>query len=166
MALNYPVGESMGEGLRSDKLETASFLKTFFVPAFSGYVVVTAEGFAGMEEGVLFFRDGFPVGSAFSYDFFDVQVFGDASLDSFFNALAAKHGVVDVYRLSKQQIELILALDERTALNASFPAESLPKKVRSSYDPSFARSTVQGLDKMVTRSDELLKRIGLGGLSH
>lgn len=162
MTLNYPVGETVEEGLELAKIEKLSFLNKFFVPSFSGYIAVTIEGFSGIEEGVLFFREGTASGAAFCYDNFDIAVFGDVALESFFNSLAAQKGVIDVFRLSRQQIDLILALDERTSVNLPLTKIGIEKKIRKKYDSSFAQAAVKGLEQVITPSSDLLKKIGLG----
>ncbi|MBU0635762.1 hypothetical protein KKE06_01935 [Candidatus Micrarchaeota archaeon] len=165
MALNYPVGDPIEEGLELEKIEPHSFLAKLFVPNFSGYVVITLEGYSGIEEGVLFFQEGTGVGAAFSYDSFDTAVFGDTALNSFFNGLAAKKGVADVFKLSKQQVDLILALDERTAIRTPLVQDMVSKKIRNQYNASFAQAAVRGLDTVVTHSSDLLKKIGLGEMA-
>lgn len=165
MALNYPVGETVEEALELSKIDPKEFVGRLLSSSFAGYMVVTIEGFSGIEEGVLFFRDNLLVGAAFSYDHYDLGVFGDVALESFFNALASKRGIVDVYRLTKQQLDLILALDERTAVARPIGKEGIDKKLRAKYDSFFGRQALQGMQKVVRPASDLIKKIGLGDIA-
>jgi hypothetical protein len=165
MVLNYPVGEMLAEGLALEKIQPIAFLQKFFGSNFSGYVVATIEGYSGIEEGVLFFRDGNPVGAAFSYDNADTAVFGDEAAEMFFNALAAEKGIADVIRLTKQQVDLVVALDERTALQKTIFPETLEKRIPTVYNPEYAQRALRGLERVMTPASDIMKKIGLGELA-
>lgn len=166
MTLNYPVGELLDQGLElAGSLQSASFVSKFFGSSFVGYVVVTLEGFSGLEEGVLFFREGFAVGAAYSFDAYDVAIFGDQAMSAFLNALSAQRAVADSVHLTKQQVDLVLALDQRTAVSRPWSGDGLEKKIPVAYNPAFAMRAAKGLTQVITPASDIMKKIGLGELS-
>ncbi len=165
MVLNYPVGEALAEGLALEKIQPVAFLQKFFGGNFSGYVVATIEGYSGIEEGALFFRDGNPVGAAFSYDNVDISAFGDEAMGMFFNALASQKGIVDVVKLTKQQVDLVVALDERTGLQKTVFPETLEKRIPAIYSPMYAQQALRGLERIMTPASDIMKKMGLGELA-
>lgn len=163
MALNFPVGDLVQKLVPVSDFGLNRVLE-LQKGAFSGYAVATIEGVTGIEEGVLFFLDGKVVGSAYTLDNADIVSFGNVALPLFFNCLAAPFGVVDVVSLSRQQIELILALEEK------IQAEESRQGLRSLWNSKYDSSKVSKLlPSKSGRSEgqpktELIESLGIGDI--
>ncbi len=161
MVLNFPVGEA---AFSLVPLTQFSSDRVFELQKqrFSGYIVATVDGFSGLEEGLLFLLEGKVVGCAYSLEYLDVVSFGSLGLAQFFNGLAAKHGIVDVYTLSKQQVELILALEDKIAVDE--PLTGLKSLVVSKYNPETVKKSIPKTSEADSHRFEVLKKFELGEL--
>jgi len=163
MVLNFPVGETV-ESLVELARFGADRVLELQARKFSGYVVVTLDGVSGIEEGLLFLMDGRVVGCAYSLDAAELAVYGRNALALFFNGLAARHGIVDLCGLSRQQLELILALEEKIACDE--PLGGMRSLKVAAYSPEPVRKLLPhgaGSQKKYTKND-LFKRIELTDL--
>ncbi len=159
------MGELRQSGVPLNRLNPVFLFSDLMDTRFSGFVVVTIEGFSGIEEGVVFFREGQLAGAAFSYDHPDVSVFGNAALDSAFNACLAKRGVLDVVSLSRQQVDLVLALEEKVAVSLSPVKADLAKKLAGPFSDRFAQTALRSTQQETVDRHELLKKLGLAELA-
>ena len=108
--MEFPAGEKIEEGLTINKVNPEELFKSFMDSEFSGYIVLTIYGYAGIEEGLLLFQKGIIVGALFSYDTSNHSIEGEEALVRILNAFKAKYGVLDINSLSKQQVELTITL--------------------------------------------------------
>jgi hypothetical protein len=161
MVLNFPVGETTEFLIPLSQFGLARLLE-YQSRRFSGYVVATIDGYSGIEEGLLFLSDGRVAGCAYSLDAPDVTVFGRTALPFFLNALLAPVGVADVYALSRQQLELILALDEKIVCEE--PPGGLKKTVPASFAPELVRSVLPQASAPASHKKDLFKKIELTDL--
>ncbi len=163
MVLNFPVGDSVQQLMRLSDFRSDKVLELLH-NKFSGYVVVTISGITGIEEGLLFFLEGVVSGAAHTFDSSDSAVFGTHALELFFNALAAEKGIVETYALSRQQVELILALEEK--ISAEEPKRGLSSLFVKSYSPELAQKLlpVQEASEELHKF-EVLKKFGLSDLA-
>ncbi len=162
--MNLPVGEVKEEGLHLSEFNARAKVEALAESSFSGYVAATIEGYAGLEEGVLLFKKGQMVASAYEYLKYGITVFGDAALPQFFNALAAKFGAVDVVALTAQQADLITAFNDKMRLTGSFGSKDVPRLVAKAYTPEYARQVLSEVLRAGETKQEILKRLGLGSL--
>ena len=164
MVLNYPVGDLKQAGVLLSKTNPVFLFSDLMDTNFSGFVVLTIEGFSGIEEALVFFREGNLVGSVYSYDRPDIAVFSKTALDSSFNAFLAKHGVLDVIALSRQQIDLIFALDERIGIPVGFQKSALQASLTGQFSEAFGQKALNASPSESASRHDLLKRLGLSEL--
>ncbi len=162
--MNIPIGsveEQQKTFSEEDPFQKAgSLLKSDF----SGYLVATIEGISGLEEGLLLIKDSRVVGAAFSALRINKQLYGLTALRLSLNSLKAKKGVFDVNKLSKQQIDLILAFNEKIAipkpLDQSMLSRLEPEKYRGELVSEELKVDLKGGDT----KQKILKGLGLGGI--
>lgn len=162
--MNLPVGVLKRQTVALNSLDIAKEFESLSDAGFSGYAVATIQGADGMDEALVLFNDGLIVGTVYTYCKYDFELKGPEAVDPCFNGLAAKQGVVDVNALSHQQVELVLAFNDKVKLSA--PIQK--RQFRSLFKASFDESASMRLLAKVKRSEEsrgdLFKRFGLGGL--
>lgn len=158
------MGELRQAGALLSKTNPVFLFSDLMDTSFSGFVVLTIEGFSGIEEAIVFFREGTVCGSVYSYDSKDIVMFSQTAMDSSFNAFLAKHGVLDVVNLSRQQIDLILALDGRVGIPPGFQKSALQSKLSGSFSESFAQAALNASPSETVAKHELLKKLGLSEL--
>ncbi len=160
--MNLPAGKTtrkIDKG-KEDFVETiAELMKT----SFTGYVVLTIEGYSGIEEGVLFLSNGQLVGASFEYSKFGTSVFGDSAAKQFFNALSAKYAVGDVCELSKQQLELITTFNEKAILEREISEKDLRRLIPKKYTEAYAKQTLGKTLEKQESMHSVFKRAGLTG---
>ncbi|MDD5163675.1 MAG: DUF2226 domain-containing protein [Candidatus ainarchaeum sp.] len=147
--MDLPVGEFLESGIivkgNIVKEKVAALLETDF----AGYVVITIEGRSGIEEGALLLQQNRAIGAIFDYLRFSKKVLGEEAVAHFFNAAKADFGVMDIISLTKQQIELIIAFNEKIELGKPLLQRDLAKIGTEKFNPGLAESAL---------GNELLKR--------
>ena len=134
--MNIPLGTVEEEHISFSDSDPFAKLKKLTGSGFAGYLVATIEGISGLEEGVLLIRDQEVVGTVFSALRLNKQLHGVKSLRLVLNLLKAKKGVFDVNKLSKQQIDLIIAFNEKLRLAKPLSLEMLSKLEPKTYAPN------------------------------
>lgn len=163
--MNLPVDEIKEQNLSLKDMNIKKKLVSLLEKKFSGYAILTIDGRSGIEEGALLFRDGEAIGAVFEYLRFGRSLFGDAALLHFLNASKAEFGILDIIGLNSQQIELIIAFNEKIELNKPVSAKDLAKIVPDKYNPKFAENELKSeLSKKESKFD-IFKKIGLDDFS-
>ena len=150
--MNFPVGANVVEGNLPNKfLEMAELLHE---KKFNGYVIQSAKG-DFIEDGIVFFRDGEV--SACIVECISVKKIykGNEALDFFLNQTKGK-GFFQVIELTRSQVDLVEAFDEKLILN-KINLKDLPKLIPNTYAIRFKNEVV--LDNNV------FERYGLSGLN-
>ena len=163
--MNIPVGKMMEQNMELSKLNLSETLKGLIAQDFSGYIIITIEGAAGMEEAMLLFREGSINGSVYEYLKFNKQVFGNEAMPRFFNAAAASVGVVDIAELSRQQSELIVAFNEKIEMQQKPEMEKITRMLPKQYSSKYAEQDLAEQLKRKETRYEIFKRLGLGQIS-
>ena len=159
--MNLPVGELIEEGLSAREMDFRKALGSLVKNSFTGYIVITADGSAGIEEGILIFKKGELVASVFEYNKFDVTVFGDAAIDHFFNSTQAEFAMVDISTLTTQQVDLITAFNEKIETFETVSPKTLNKLVPSKYNGELAKKVLaEALHKEESKHD-IFRKLGL-----
>ncbi|MCD6230158.1 MAG: DUF2226 domain-containing protein [Candidatus Diapherotrites archaeon] len=165
--MNLPSGNLL---LSLDVLDTMSFnalLSDLIKKNFFGYVVVTINGVDGLEEGSIVFENGSSVAASYEFIKHDKKVSGDASLELVFNAVAAQHGVIEVYELKKDQVQIILALnDDSFKLKKLLDEKVLEEQKASEFNKKlFARYIDAGkTDRSKVSTKDILRKYGLSSM--
>lgn len=147
--MDLPVGEFLESGIivkgNIVKEKIAALLETDF----AGYAVVTIKGRSGIEEGALLMQQNRVIGAIFDYLRFSKKVLGDSAVVHFFNAAKADFAVMDIISLTKQQIELIIAFNEKIELSKPVLPRDLARIGVEKFNPGLAESVL---------GNELLKK--------
>lgn len=151
----------MEKGIEAKDFSLEKRLSELSGEHFSGYIVLTIEGYSGIEEGVILLRNGEMTGSVFEFVKFGEKVFSEDALRLTANASKAQHGIVDVIELSRQQAELVIAFSDKMAFNRPLQPKDLSRVLPSSYDTELIKKFVgDRLRKEESRFD-VLRKLGL-----
>ena len=162
--MNIPVGRVEEKHLRFSDTDPFDKLKQLMESEFDGYLVATVEGISGMEEGLLMLRKKLIVGAVFDALRLNKQLYGVEALRLTFNLLKAKKGIFDVNKLSKQQIDLIMAFNEKMRLAKEVDKSMLSKLKPSSYRESLVSKELAVDFNAPDTKHNLLKKLGLGSI--
>lgn len=159
--MDLPVGEFLESGIivkgNIVKEKVAALLETDF----AGYVVITIEGRSGIEEGALLLQQNRAIGAIFDYLRFSKKVLGEEAVAHFFNAAKADFGVMDIISLTKQQIELIIAFNEKIELSRPILQKDLARINLDKYTPKLAEGFL-GNDLLKNESRfDVFRKVGL-----
>ncbi len=107
-----PAGKPLKTGLDVAATDFGTLLLELRTREFNGYVSITVKGTLGIEEGTLLMEKGKVIGCSYEYLKHGKTISGQKAFERVLNATAAKHGVIDVFELEIQQIDLTLAFNE------------------------------------------------------
>lgn len=163
--MNLPVGEVISRGISVDSKDVKRLIEGFFDKGFSGYIINTLEGVSGIEEGVILFRSGKPVGALYDYDLHGLTVFGDKALVQVFNSFAAEYIVADVVSLTDQQVDLVLAFNDKSKLGKKIDKKEAGKLIPRVYSLEYAKNILKNTDESSKSKGDIFNKFGLGQLS-
>ncbi len=129
---------------------------------FNGYVNLTIEGFDGLEEGTLIFREGKIIACSYDYLKYGVVVNGNSAIAQVFNAGSAEQGVFDVISFRSTDAELTIAVNPKIRLNVDVSPSDIKKLTHKTFNPSYARKVLSMVLKSSSKRDEIMKKLGLG----
>jgi hypothetical protein len=162
--MNIPIGSIEEQQKTFSESNPFEKMAALLKSDFSGYLVATVEGVSGLEEGLLLVRDSKVVGAAFSALRVKKQVYGLKALRLSLNCLKAAKGVFDVNRLSRQQIDLILAFNEKIAIPKPLDQAMLSRLEPEKYRHEIVSEELEVDLKGGDTKQKLLKGLGLGGI--
>lgn len=161
MAINLPVGTAVKTNV---ELITVDFLALIFElkrKLFNGYLCLCIQGKEGIEEGTLVFDAGKIVASFYEYFKYNKVILGDKAFVRVMNASAAKNGVIDIYQLSNEQVQLILAFNEQAI---SIPSDSDLRRLKTEkFSDSFENEVKAELNIPQNKTD-VLKKYKISGI--
>ena len=160
--MNLPAGNPVELGINLKEVDLHGTLSNFFTANFSGYACVTIDGYDGVEEGVLVFKAGHPIAFSYSYLKHGKNLSGIQALPRTFNAFRARNGVMDVFSVTKDQLELILSFNSDAVLKQVLTQEELDRLMASAYTEGYAVQ-VLGRKEEISKRD-VLKRYGLSSV--
>ncbi|MFH1545548.1 MAG: DUF2226 domain-containing protein [archaeon] len=158
-------GEMVQEGVSIDKINFRDAMKKLVREHFSGYVNITIEGVNGFEEGTIVLRAGSLVAASYEYMKYGVIVNGDAAIPQFFNASAAKYGIIDVVSFRATDAELTIAVNPKVRVGIEVKESDVDKLMHSKFNPAYARKTLALIKKKVPSRYTVMKKIGLGAIA-
>ena len=159
--MNLPVGDIIEENLILSEVDVKGLIEALIDRQFTGYIVNTIEGIAGIEEGVLLFKKGDLLGSFYEYTNHEKSIFGKNAIDPTFNSLAAEKGIMDIISLSSQQADLVTAFNDKIKIVQMFKRSELLGLVRRRFSTSFAQNTLKNVVGKGESRKSVLKRLGL-----
>ncbi|MFA6064600.1 MAG: hypothetical protein WCW44_01200 [archaeon] len=135
--MNFPVGTVLFKGdVPFDLFSTAQKL---FDKKFNGYLILTVKGHF-IEEGVLFFREGEINGAIVECLSISSIIKGNDALEYFFNQTKG-NGYYQCVELTRSQIDLITAFDEKLLAPTKIVLKDLPKIIPNTFLPKFERTS-------------------------
>ncbi|MAG18136.1 MAG: hypothetical protein CL944_01540 [Candidatus Diapherotrites archaeon] len=162
--MNLPVGEVISQGVNFKEVDSKRLVQSLYEKNFSGYVIVAVEGYDGLEEGMLLFKQGKMVGAYHEYDLHGITVFGDDSITHVFNSFAAEYVVGDLVSLSNQQVDLVTAFNDKTKLEAPISKADIQKLIPKVYSSELAKNILSEVVQEKDNRKDVFKKLGLSGL--
>jgi len=135
--LNLPSGLAMKTGIDVATLDFPALIKELIRKKFSGYVCITIQGKGGIEEGTLVFNAGKPTAAVYEYLRYNKAMLAKDAVPRLFNAAAATYGVVDIYQLTPEQVQLILAFNETAVLPTVLTERDVDSFTTTSFSEKF-----------------------------
>jgi len=157
--MNLPSGSPIKTAIDVANVDFPALLNELLKKSFSGYLCIAVKGAGGIEEGTLLFDGKKITGSVYEYFKHNKTMLGKEAWVRTLNAAGAEHGVIDIYQLSSEQVELILAFNEQ-AIWVPSDKELRDLKV-SKFSPSLEQQ-VAGAKQ--GEKEELLKKYRLAGV--
>ncbi len=151
--MNFPVGKVVSKaplpvnfGIIFEELNNCKF---------NGYIIQSVKGNC-MEEGAIFFRDGEIIACIVECMTLKQIFKSDQALDYFFNQTKGE-GFFQAVELSRSQVDLVTAFDEKILTTSKISLKDLPKLIPNSFEAKFL---------VQTKTDDLLGRFGLNVLKN
>ncbi|MCX6767938.1 MAG: DUF2226 domain-containing protein [Candidatus Micrarchaeota archaeon] len=157
--MNLPSGAPVKTGIDVASVDFPALLHELLKKGFSGYLCIAVQGAGGIEEGTLLF-DGKKISGGF-YEYFKHNkiLMGKDAWARVLNAAGAEQGVVDIYQLSSEQVELVLAFNEQAIW---VPSEKELRELKTaSFSPALEEQA-KGMRK--EEKEDLLKKYKLAGV--
>jgi hypothetical protein len=149
--MNFPVGEVISKSHLPITFEKIALELEKI--RFNGYIIQTVES-SVIEEGVLFFREG-EFNSCIVECLAKEKTFkGDDAVPFFLNQTKGK-GFFHTIQLTRSQVDLVTAFDEKLLLKNKLPLKNLPKIIPWSFEDKFIEN---GVD------EDVLEKYGLSSL--
>ena len=163
--MNLPVGNVLKEGVNLKDVKFSNIISTLMKEAFTGYLVLTVEGYSGIEEGLILFRKGKIIGSIFDYSKFQVTVYGTSALEQSFNSSNVPFGVFDICALSTQQVDLVTAFNEKIKIEITVTAKNLNKLISKKYETKYAKKVLANALKREETKFDVFRKLGLSSIN-
>ncbi|MDD4250985.1 MAG: hypothetical protein PHX27_02225 [Candidatus ainarchaeum sp.] len=149
--MNFPVGEVIAKApLPVDIITVVTELQKI---NFNGYLIMSVMG-SSFEEGVLFFREGDFCAGIVECENINKTFKGDASLDYIINQTIGK-GFFQTVQLTRSQVDLITAFDEKLLFLNKINLKELPKLIPSMFRDNFV---------FLEKNEDVLGKYGLSSL--
>lgn len=165
--MNLPVSDIVMLGKKTMELDYKKEIGVLMDKQFTGYFVVTVDGFDGIEEGVLVLRNGLAYACIYEILNYGATVFGDAAAKHVFNAFVNPKGIIDVCGLSNQQVDLIGAFNDKLKFQKPLAKKDLSRLFASKHNSEFSKeilSEIVSAQEKEAPKESVLKRFGLGSL--
>ncbi len=166
-SLNLPMGVSRILAKNVKTFDSRRELEDMAASSFSGYLVESLFGNAGVEESALLFRYGQGIGATYEYYGSKQTLYGDAALPHVMNGYLVENGVLDIMELSTQQVDLVTAFNAKLKLSKPLTKGLFKPLVKDHYDAALSKvvAAAQYPDQPVSK-ETLFKKFGLAGIDH
>lgn len=159
--LNLPTGKMLNKSMDLSAVDFIKVLLQLQSRRFSGYAALCIRGAGGFEEGTVLVDAGKIVGCVYEYYKYNRQFEGSEAFQRILNASASTNGVIDVIELTSDQVQLVLAVNQKMIFVPDQKQLELIKV--QEFSPLYEQQLAGETDNKVGRSD-LMKRYKLGGL--
>ncbi|HLD62827.1 MAG TPA: DUF2226 domain-containing protein [Candidatus Norongarragalinales archaeon] len=162
--VSLPSGKMLSKNADAGSIDFLKALVQLQKKNFSGYVALCIKGAGGFEEGTVLLDSGKIVGCAYEYFRHGKELQGAQAFQRVLNAAAAAIGTMDVVELTPEQVELVLAVNEKMIY---VPDQKQLEGVSvKEFSPLFEREVVSQQPQEQNESrEDLLKKYKMGGLS-
>lgn len=163
--MNLPVGGIVKQGISSKDIRFIDIYRELKKGMLTGYIVLTLDGYDGFEESVLMFRKGEVVGCVYEYLKWGVVLNGEKALPYFMNSVNANFAVYDIYSLTLQQIDLVLAFNEKFKLSKDvINREERKFERRVAFSDDYAKKIIFSLKKEQPNKFDIIKKLDLDSM--
>jgi hypothetical protein len=149
--MNFPVGDVISKSYLPISFEKISLELQKI--RFNGYIIQTVES-SSIEEGALFFREGEFYACVVECMAREKIFKGDSAIPFFLNQTRAK-GFFHTIQLTRSQVDLVTAFDEKLLLKNKLPLKNLPKIIPLEFEDKFAENNSE---------EDVLEKYGLSSL--
>jgi hypothetical protein len=149
--MNFPVGMVIQKG--AVPFDVKIILQELQTKSFNGYIIQSIKS-ASIEEGILFIREGKPVASIVECLRVKQILKSMGALTQFLNQTKGK-GFFQVVELSRSQVDLVTAFDEKMMFGQEITLKDVTKLIPSTFAEKFAN---EGSEV------DIFEAHGLGGL--
>ncbi|MCX8189636.1 MAG: DUF2226 domain-containing protein [Candidatus Diapherotrites archaeon] len=157
--MELPLGTPYQEHLKTTEVDMLKGINDLMQKAFTGYIVVTIQGIDGMEEGAILFRNGIIVGAGYEFMKSGTTIDGTDAFEIVLNAFKAKAGIIDIYSLSLQHMDLVIAFHEKMLIKAKIDPKTLQKLYPKEFSDRFAKAVIKQQEEQ--SKYDVFKKIGL-----
>jgi hypothetical protein len=158
--VNLPAGSVIKTDVDVASVDFIGLLKELKGKVFNGYLCIAVKGKTGFEEGVIVFDNGKVEAVAYDYLAFNKGVVGSKALARVINASSAKLGVIDIFQLTNEQVQLIIAFNEQAIV---VPSEDELRRLKTEVFSNSFEDEITGGKEAETESD-LLKKYKLSSV--
>lgn len=161
--MDLPLGAPIEESLILSGVDMQQKIKELMEKEFTGYIIAAIDGYDGIEEGAILFRKGTITAAAYDFMAHNKKIEGEKALQLMLNSFNADKGIADIYSLSLQHMDLVLAFHEKMTLNTKIDQKNLQKIFPKKYSQDYAKQIIQKTEE--TTKYEIFKKSGLSGLA-
>ena len=149
--MNFPVGAVTMKG--EVPFDISSTLQELQAKTFNGYIIQSIKA-SCIEEGILLIRDGKPIASVVECLTAQKLMKSKESLEHFMNQTRGK-GFYQVVELSRSQVDLVTAFDEKMLFGEEIALKDVTKLIPNVFTEKFA---------VGESKQDIFEAYGLGGL--
>ena len=149
--MNFPVGEVIAKAYLPVNFNT--IFSELAKINFNGYIIQSVKG-SVIEEGVLFFRDGIFNACIVECLSAGVTLKGNDAFNYFLNETRGQ-GFFQTVKLTRTQVDLVTAFDEKILIKAEVNLKELAKLIPDSFGDKF---------NIPVEKEDILNKYGLGSL--
>lgn len=149
--MNFPVGPVVMKG--ATPYDVTSTIGEFGAKAFNGYIIQTIDA-GSIEEGILFIRDGKLLASVVESLTAKKTLKSMEAFKHFLNQTRGR-GFYQVVELSRSQVDLVTAFDEKMLIGQEIALKDVTKLIPNIFTDKFATGETK---------QDIFEAHGLGGL--
>lgn len=161
--MDLPLGMPLQQNLKTANADMLNIMLELMGKQFTGYIIVTINGFDGIEEGAILFRKGAIIGAGYEFMKYGVTIEGNNAFEIVLNAFRAKHGIIDIYSLTTQHMDLLTAFHEKMLMSLQIEPKNLKKIYPKEFSDKYAKEVIKQ-QKEVTKYD-LFRKAGIAGIT-
>lgn len=161
--MDLPLGMPLQQNLKTANVDMLNTMLELMEKQFTGYIIVTINGFDGIEEGAILFKKGTIIGAGYEFMKYGTIIEGNKAFEIVLNAFKAKHGIIDIYSLTTQHMDLLTAFHEKMLMGLKIEPKNLKKIYPKEFSDKYAKEVIKQ-QKEVTKYD-LFRKAGIAGIT-